>query len=94
MLLYEQVHEKAVGFFFSGVIIIDTSHKTNRFNLPLLDIALISNIDQTCSCFFSLMPNQKYESFEWSLINFKKQLKNSPEVIFSDDEEALRKGKS
>ena len=39
------------------------------------------------------MSDQKYDSFEWSLLNFQKQLKKTPEVIFSDDEEALRKGK-
>jgi len=78
--------------YFSGVIIIDASHKTNRFNMPFLDIALVNNYGQTCWCFFSLLPNQKYDSFEWSLQQFKTQLKYSPKVIFSDDEEALRKG--
>ena len=80
--------------YFSEVIIVDTSHKTNRFNLPLLDIALINNYGQTCMCYFSLMSNQKFDSFEWSLQKFKSQLKREPKVIFSDDEEALRAGNS
>ena len=79
--------------FFSDVLVVDASHKTNRFNLPVLDVILINNYGQSCTCFFSLMPNQKYDSFEWSLSNFQKQLKKTPKVIFSDDEEALRKGK-
>jgi len=29
---------------FSDVLIIDTTHGTNRFNLPLLDIAAINNL--------------------------------------------------
>jgi len=80
--------------YFSDVIIIDASHGTNRFNLPFLDIVIINNSGQTCLCYFSLLPNQKYESFHWSLENFRSKLKWTPKVIFSDDEEALRKGKS
>ena len=79
--------------YFSGVLVIDASHKTNRFNLPFLDIAVINNYGQTCTVFFSLLADQKYESYEWSLLNFQKQLKNMPDVVFSDDELALRKGK-
>ena len=90
---YMSKRMKRLGEFFSGLIIIDASHKTNRFNLPLLDVAVINNYGQTCTVFFSLLPNQKYESFEWSLFNLQKQLRNMPDVIFSDDEEALRKGK-
>ena len=77
---------------FSDVIIIDASHKTNRFNLPFLDVALINNYGQTSFCFISLMPDQKYGSFEWSLMNLKSHMKKMPQLIFSDDEEALRKG--
>jgi len=52
---------------FSDVIVVDTSHSTNRFNLPLLDIAIINNLGKTITSFVSLLPNQKYESFFWAL---------------------------
>ena len=57
--------------YFWDVIIVDVSHGTNRFNLPFLDVILINNLGQSCFCYFSLLPNQKYESFLWSLENFK-----------------------
>ena len=78
--------------YFSDVIIIDVSHGTNRFLLPFLDIVIINNYGQTCLCYFSLLPNQRYVSFQWSLENFRSQLNRTSQVIFSDDEEALRKG--
>jgi len=78
---------------FSDVIIIDASHGTNRFNLPFLDIVVINNYGQTCLSYFSLLSNHQFSSFQWSLQKFKSQLKKMPKVIFSDDEEALRKGK-
>jgi len=77
---------------FYDVLIIDTTHGTNRFNLPLLDIAAINNFGKTITCFIGLLPDQKYESFVWALQNFKNQVNLCPTVIFSDEEEALRKG--
>lgn len=79
--------------YFSDVLIIDTSHKVNRFNLPLLDIVSINNLGKTVTCFVGLLGNQNFQTFLWILENFKKQLKKSPTVIFSDEEEALTKGK-
>jgi len=52
---------------FSDVVIIDGSHKTNRFNMPFID-----NFGKTITCFISLTENQKYESFLWTLENFTK----------------------
>ena len=80
--------------YFNDVLIIDVTHATNRFNFPFLDVALVNNYGQTSICFFSLMQDQKYQSFEWCLKNLKSQLKRMPKVIFSDDEEGLRKGKN
>ena len=74
---------------FSDVIIIDTTHKTNRFNLPLLDIIIVDNLGRSCTCFIALLPDQTEESFVWALSCFKSRLKKSPNVILSDEEEAL-----
>jgi len=78
--------------YFSDVLVIDTSHKTNRFGMPFLDIVLVNNHGKTCLCFVALLKNQQYESFMWALTKFKANLEKDPMVIFSDEEEALRKG--
>ena len=78
--------------YFSDVVIIDTTHKTNRFNLPLMDIVVVNNLGQPCTCYFALLKNQKFESYKWALNNFKSQIKRNPQVIFTDDEESLTKG--
>jgi len=38
--------------YFSDVLIMDVTHKINRFNLPCLDVALINNLGKTYICFF------------------------------------------
>jgi len=78
---------------FNDVLVIDTSHKTNRFNLPFIDAVVIMNTGKTATCFIGLLENQKYESFVWALNHLKSQMKKVPTVIFSDEDEALMKGK-
>ena len=74
------------------VIIIDTTHKSNRFNMALLDVVVIDNLGKTSTCFFALLDNQKYDTFCWALNNLKTQIDVKPLIIFSDDDEALIQG--
>jgi len=78
--------------YFNDVVIIDTTHKLNRFNLPFLDVTLVNNMEKSVTAFFALLSDQKYESFQWALSKLKTQLRRMPIVIFSDNESALRKG--
>ena len=82
---------KNIANKFSDVIVIDGSHKTNRFGMPLMDIIAIDNLGKSCTIFIALLQSQKYEEFEWALDCFAKNLDNPPCVIFTDEEEALRK---
>ena len=68
-----------------------TTFKTNCFGMPLLDIICINNLGKSCTMFVALLSNSKYTSFRWTLSEFQKNLKVKPKVIFSDEEEALRK---
>ena len=77
---------------FSDVILIDTTHKTNRFNMPLLDIVVVNNFGKTITVFFALLSDQRQESFIWALEQFKKMIKKEPGVILTDDDSALTNG--
>jgi len=91
---YMSLRMKKIAEIFSDVIIVDTTHKTNRFNMPLLDIVVINNLGHTVTIFLSLLGDQKQGSFLWALSKFKNHLKKEPGVIFSDDDEALVNGNS
>lgn len=77
----------------NDVIIIDSSHKTNRFNLPFLDVAVINNYGKTALCFIALLEDSKEKTFQWALEHLKNVMETPPQVIFSDEEEALMNGK-
>jgi len=53
--------------FFCDVAIIETTHKSNRFNLPLMDIIVINNLGKSCTVFLSLLESQTYEPYKWAL---------------------------
>ena len=66
---------------FNDVIVIDTTHKSNRFNLALLDIIVANNLAKSVTCYVGLLKNQKYETFVWALKNLKEQLVNFPKIF-------------
>jgi len=78
--------------YFNDVIVIDTTHRSNRFNMSLMDIIIINNMGKSCTVFFALLKNQTFESYKWALKHYKSKIKHNPAVIFTDDEEALTKG--
>ena len=89
---YMSLRMKTMFEYFNDVIIIDSTFKLNRFNLPFLDVTLINNLGKSVTGFFALLNNQKYESYLWALQKLRRQLTKMPIVIFSDDETALRNG--
>ena len=50
----------SIAQYFYDVFIMDTTHSTNRFNLPSFDIVAINNLGKTTTCFLGLLPDQKY----------------------------------
>lgn len=77
---------------YADVLILDTTHKTNRFNLPLLDIIVVDNLGRSCTIFVGLLNNQTIESFVWALEAFRENLNRQPNLILSDEDEALLSG--
>ena len=58
---------------FNDVIVIDTTHKSNIFNLALLDIIGANNLGKSITCYVGLLKNKKYETFVWALKNLKEK---------------------
>ena len=58
---------KKLANTFYDVVILDATHKTNRFGMPLLDIITIDNLGKSCTLFIALLRSQKYEEFLWAL---------------------------
>jgi len=77
---------------FCDIIYLDATHKSHRFNLPLLDGAVINNLGKTCTSFWSLISDHTYESYYWALKQFKESINIKPLTFIVDEEEALIQG--
>ncbi|GKA29260.1 PKS-NRPS hybrid synthetase [Tanacetum coccineum] len=73
---------------------MDCTYKTNRFNMPLLDIIGVSCFNTSFYSGFAFLKTETVESYDWALKAFKKIFghDNQPFVIMSDRELALMNG--
>nr|KAJ0186149.1 hypothetical protein LSAT_V11C900470640 [Lactuca sativa] len=71
---------------FSNIFVMDCTYKTNKYNMPLLDIIGVSCFSTS----FYSGEREDEDSYIWALSVFKKTLENhEPSVIMSDRELAL-----
>nr|XP_043616205.1 protein FAR1-RELATED SEQUENCE 5-like [Erigeron canadensis] len=79
---------------FSSTFVMDCTYKTNKYNMPLLDIIGISCFSTTFYSGFVFLEKEDEENYVWALSAFKKILGqgNLPSVIMTDRELALMNG--
>jgi len=85
MFVYDKKKMKEVVNRHHDVIIIDSNHKTNRFNLSLLDSKVTENMGKSRTCFVALIENLQTQSYLWAFEKFKESLSFQPNVIFFSD---------
>ncbi|XP_071689837.1 protein FAR1-RELATED SEQUENCE 5-like [Rutidosis leptorrhynchoides] len=80
---------------FSNTFVMDCTYKTNRYNMPLLDIIEVSCFNSSFYSGFAFLEKEDEENYIWALHVFKKILGqgNYPSIIMSDRELALMNGK-
>nr|KAJ0227310.1 hypothetical protein LSAT_V11C100002350 [Lactuca sativa] len=75
---------------FSNIFIMDYTYKTNKYNMRLLDIIVVSCFNTSFYYDFVLLEREDEDSYIWALSVFKKTFENhEPTVIMSDRELAL-----
>ncbi|KAJ1407064.1 MULE transposase domain [Sesbania bispinosa] len=82
---------KLLNLFFI-VLIIDTTYKTNKYMLPLLEVVGVTSTELTFSVAFAYMEQEKADNFTWVLEKLKTMIPFpdvSPQVIVTDRDIAL-----
>jgi hypothetical protein len=72
---------------FSTVLLIDCTYKTNKFNMPLLNIVGITCTYQTFNCGFAFIDSENEDTFTWVLQQLAKIV--TPVIICTDRDLAL-----
>ena len=86
MLIYAQK--------FLDIVIIDSTYKRNRFNLPLVNIIGVNNLGQNILLAFALLTNETIESYDWVCQKLKRVWNKIPLNIICDECQSLNAGKN
>ena len=83
------MHKDSVGLCkaYGTVFLMDCTYKTNKFQMPLLNIVGIASTYQTFNAGFVFLNEENEESYTWALEKFSRVI--SPAIICTDRELAL-----
>lgn len=85
MLVYSQ--------YFLDFVLVDSTYKRNRFNLPLVNVVGVNNLGKTVVLAFGMLTDETNESYSWF---FEKLLegwnKRCPKVFICDETQAIYNG--
>ncbi|TYH19848.1 hypothetical protein ES288_A05G384400v1 [Gossypium darwinii] len=87
------IHPRSMDIWraFSHVLIVDTTYKTNKYDMPFVHIVGMTSTNKTFSIAFAFIINEKKENYNWALTCLKLTLEECmyPRVIVTDRELAL-----
>ena len=76
------------------VVAIDSTYKTNRFNMPFLHISGVTVIGTTYDIAYCFLPNEKEETYNWAVQSLRclfEHLEVRPLLFITDNDTALKK---
>ena len=77
---------------FHTVLIMDTTYKTNKYRLPLLEVVGVTSTELTFSVAFAYLDSEQKDNFTWALQKLKQliyQEESIPAVIVTDRDVAM-----
>ncbi|XP_014511816.2 protein FAR-RED ELONGATED HYPOCOTYL 3-like [Vigna radiata var. radiata] len=77
---------------FNIVFLMDTTYKTNKYRLPLLEIVGVTSTGLTFTVVFALLSSERQNNFTWALEMFRRLLlttEGGPRVVVTDRDIAL-----
>ena len=77
---------------FLDVVLVDSTYKRNRFNLPLVNIIGINNYGRNILLGFGLLSKEDIESYSWIFENLKYVWKKDPNNFVIDECESIKQG--
>ena len=78
--------------YFLDIVIVDTTYKRNRFNLPLVNIIGVNNYGHNILLAFGLLTDETAKSYEWLFEELKCAWKKDPIIFITDDSLEIQKG--
>lgn len=82
---------EAVGLYqaYPEVLLLDCTYKTNRFNLPLLNMIGITGLRTTFNLVYAFIQTEQEGDYTWVLQQLRRALPILPQIMVTDRELAL-----
>lgn len=80
--------------FFCDFVLVDTTYRRNRFNLPLVNVVGVNNLGKTIMLAFGMLNNETISSYTWFFRMLKHCWQKNPKVFISDEDESIHQGRS
>ena len=74
------------------VLLVDSTFKCNRFNLPMVNFIFIDNHGRNNLLGYALVDDETEETYIWIFQNLSSILQKHPQVILSDECPSIAKG--
>ncbi|KAG8478833.1 hypothetical protein CXB51_028781 [Gossypium anomalum] len=67
------IHPRSLDIWraFSYILIVDATYKTNKYDLPFVQIVAVTSTNKTFSIAFAFIINEKEENYNWALTCLK-----------------------
>jgi len=78
---------------FLDMVLVDSTYKRNRFNIPIVNIIGINNFGHTIMLGFALLSDEKKMSYVWLFRQLKLAWKKEPKFFISDECDSIISGK-
>lgn len=70
---------------FFDVLLVDSTYKRNRFNMPVVNILGLNNFGRNILLGFCLIDEETTEAYTWVFKHLKKIWKNEPKCFITDE---------
>jgi len=76
---------------FPHVLLIDSTYKTNKYNMPFLEIVGVTSTGKTFCVGFAVLKKERQDDYNWAISKLKETLEKCmmPRVIITDRDLAL-----
>ena len=78
--------------YFTDFVLVDTTYKRNRFNLPLVNVVGVDNFGRTIMLAFGILSNETLESYNWFFHWLREGWGKNPKVFLCDEDAAIIQG--
>src|ERR1044072_2655381 len=87
-------HPDSIKLFndFPTVVLLDSTYKTNKYRIPLLEMVGVTLTNLTYNIAFAYMSNERFDEVVWALTRLKGLIRkddNLPKVIVTDKDNGL-----